>query len=159
MIYLQILLLILVANGSPILGHVVLRTHWDYPLDFGWRFFDGHPLLGPSKTFRGVVLSLLMTMLFAPFIGLSTQTGLVISVTAMFGDCLASFAKRRMGRKPESQVFGLDQVPESLFPLIVLQWTYHLELRGIFLTVVGFIILELVLSRVLFYFNLRKHPY
>ncbi len=159
MIYLQLLLLILLANGSPILGYVVFRNHWAYPLDFGWRFLDGHPLLGPSKTIRGVALSLLMTTLFASLFGMAAQAGFVISVTAMLGDCLASFTKRRMGLMPESQAFGLDQVPESLFPLMAVQSTYHLELWGILLTVVGFVLLELILSRVLFYFNLRKHPY
>ena len=159
MIYLELLFLILVANGSPILGHVFLRHHWEYPLDSGWRFFDGHPLLGPSKTIRGVVLSILMTMLCASLIGLPARTGFVISVAAMLGDCLASFTKRRLGMKSESQALGLDQIPESLFPLMALQSTYHLELWGILLTVIGFLILELVLSRVLFFFNLRKHPY
>jgi len=159
MIYLQLLFLILVANGSPILGHVVLKNHWGCPLDFGWRFFDGHPLLGRSKTIRGVLLSILMTMLCASLIGLPTRTGFVVSVAAMLGDCLASFIKRRLGMKSESQAFGLDQIPESLFPLMALQSTSHLELWGILLTVGGFVVLELVLSRALFYFNLRKHPY
>ncbi len=159
MMYLQLLLLILVANGAPVLGHVVLRNHWAYPLDFALRFFDGRPFLGPSKTIRGVVLSLLITVLCALLIGLSPQTGLVVSGAAMFGDCLASFTKRRLGIKPESQAFGLDQVPESLFPLLALQSIYHLEFWGILITVIAFVILELVLSRLLFYWHLRKHPY
>jgi CDP-2,3-bis-(O-geranylgeranyl)-sn-glycerol synthase len=159
MMYFQFLFLILVANGAPLLGHVVLRNHWAYPLDFGLTFFDGNPLLGRSKTIRGVGLSIFMTMLCAPLIGVSARTGLVVSMAAMFGDCLASFSKRRFGMKSESQAFGLDQVPESLFPLLALQSTYPLELWGILFTVVAFVILELILSRVLFYFHLRKHPY
>jgi CDP-2,3-bis-(O-geranylgeranyl)-sn-glycerol synthase len=159
MMYLQLLFLILVANGTPVLAHVVFRNYWTYPLDFGWRFFDGHPCLGQSKTIRGVVLSLLITMVCALLIGVSARIGLVVSGAAMLGDSLASFTKRRLGLKSESQAFGLDQVPESLFPLLALQSTYHLEFWGILITVIAFVILELVLSRVLFYFKLRKHPY
>jgi CDP-2,3-bis-(O-geranylgeranyl)-sn-glycerol synthase len=100
-----------------------------------------------------------MTMVCAPLIGVSARTGFVVSAVAMLGDCLASFTKRRLGKKSESQAFGLDQVPESLFPLLALQSTYHLKLWGILITVIAFVIIELVLSRVLFYFKLRKHPY
>ena len=84
MIYLQLLFLILVANGAPILGHVVLKSHLASPLDFGWKFFDGHPLFGPSKTIRGVALSIVMTMVCATLVGLSARTGLVVSGAAMW---------------------------------------------------------------------------
>ena len=159
MIYLQLLFLILVANGAPVMGHVVLRNHWAYPLDFGWRFFDGCPILGRSKTLRGVVLSIIITVFCGPLIGLSARTWLVVSVAAMFGDCLTSFTKRRLGRKSESQVIGLDQVPESLFPLLAIRSTYHLEFLVILIMVIIFVILQLVLSRLVFYIHLRKHPY
>jgi CDP-diglyceride synthetase len=159
MIYVQLLFLILAANGAPILGHVVLRHYWAYPLDSGCRFVDGQPLLGSSKTIRGVVLSILITMLCAPLIGVSVRSALVVSGAAMLGDCLSSFTKRRLGLKPESQAFGLDQVPESLFPLLAVQSTYHLEFLGILYTVIAFVVLELVLSRVLYSIKVRKHPY
>ena len=159
MTYLLLLFLIIVANGSPILGHWVLKNRWTYPLDCGWTFFDGRPLLGPAKTFRGVLLAIFITMLFALLIGLSLETGFVISVAAMVGDSLASFTKRRLGMSSGSQALGLDQIPECLFPLLAVQQTYHLTLEGILTTVIAFVILELFLSRILFVFHLRKHPY
>ena len=159
MTYLLLLFLIIIANGSPILGHLVFKNRWTYPLDGGWTFFDGRPLFGSSKTIRGVVLSVLSTMLFAYFMSLSTETGFIISVGAMLGDVLASFTKRRLGMSSGSQALGLDQIPECLFPLLAVQQPYHLTLEGILATVIAFIVLELFLSRVLFVFHLRKHPY
>jgi len=51
----QILSLLVVANGAPIIARELLGERGDWPLVFGWLFCDGRPLLGPSKTIRGVV--------------------------------------------------------------------------------------------------------
>jgi len=46
------------------------------------------------------------------------QLGALAAASAMAGDCLSSFIKRRFGLEPSSMTLGLDQVPESLFPAV-----------------------------------------
>ena len=52
---LRLLLLLGAANTAPIVIKRVLGGRWNAPLDAGLRFVDGRPLLGPSKTVRGLV--------------------------------------------------------------------------------------------------------
>jgi len=47
---------------------------------------DGQPLFGDSKTIRGVVLSIIVTTLGAPLIGVDWTIGVAIAATAMIGD-------------------------------------------------------------------------
>ncbi len=39
----------------------------------------------------------------------------------MLGDLSSSFVKRRLRLKLHAQVFGLDQIPEALLPLLLVQ--------------------------------------
>ena len=75
------------------------------------------------------------------------------------GDLLSSFIKRRLKLRPSSMALGLDQVPESLLPLLLLKEPLGLTWPGILRTVVLFFVLELVLSRLLFWLRIRKTPY
>ena len=59
----ELLILIAVANGTPVLAKKLFGESFAYPLDGGARFFDGRPIFGPSKTARGLVFSLLITPL------------------------------------------------------------------------------------------------
>jgi hypothetical protein len=159
LLYLQLLVLISAANGAPLFGHTVLRQRWNFPLDAGVRFFDGRPLLGPSKTVRGVVLALLVTPLVALLLGLDAETGVIVAAFAMLGDVASSFTKRRLGLPSSSQAFGLDQVPESLFPLLAVQYRFALYYAEVVWLVAAFVVLELALSRVLYRLRLRDQPY
>ena len=159
MIYLQLLFLIIVANGAPIIGRWLVNGRWATPIDGGSVFIDGLPLLGTSKTYRGVVFALLTTPLVAIAMGLSWEMGLVVSILAMAGDCLSSFVKRRLNVPPSAMAAGLDQIPESLLPLLGVWQQLSLTWEGIVVTVAGFFIVELGLSRILYQVHIRKHPY
>ena len=115
---LQLLVLVVVANATPVFAKKILGSALARPLDGGIVFPDGRPLLGASKTIRGVFLSVLVTPLIAMLLGLGWKVGLVIALSAMAGDIASSFAKRRMGFPPSSMAIGLDQIPEAFFPLL-----------------------------------------
>ncbi len=159
MIYLQLLFLIIVANGSPIIGRRLLRNHWANPIDGGIIFIDGLPLLGTSKTYRGVLCSFVATPIAAIVIGLSWDVGLIVAIGAMTGDCLSSFVKRRLNLPSSAMALGIDQIPESLFPLLGVWNQLSLALEGIASIVIGFFILELALSMILYKLHIRRHPY
>jgi CDP-2,3-bis-(O-geranylgeranyl)-sn-glycerol synthase len=158
-INLEILLLILVANGVPVMASVLLNQRFSLPLDMGVRLPDGRPLFGASKTFRGLLLSLPLTGIVAELIGLSFTLGLTVALWAMLGDLLSSFIKRRIGMTPGSQALGIDQLPESLLPLLAVAGPLTISATEIMATVITFAVLELLISRVLFRLKLRKHPY
>ena len=147
---LQLLVLMTLANGTPIVAR---------PLDAGIIVFDGRPLFGPSKTIRGILISVLITTASAPLIGLDLTIGAIVAGAAMAGDLFSSFVKRRLNSPPSSQALGLDQVPESLFPMLACRDALSLTIADIALGVGIFFIGALILSRFLFRAHLRDEPY
>jgi CDP-2,3-bis-(O-geranylgeranyl)-sn-glycerol synthase len=146
-IYLKLLFLIVVANLAPIIGQRLLSNRFASPLDCGSRFLDGRPLLGSSKTWRGYLFAISITILCAWAEGLDMATGLVFSLAVLVGDSLTSFIKRRLGLVSGGHAPGLDQVLESLLPLLVVQHRFDLALSGILGVVMTFIILDLIFWR------------
>jgi CDP-2,3-bis-(O-geranylgeranyl)-sn-glycerol synthase len=155
----KLMVLLGVANGTPVFARKLFGDRFAWPLDGGLRFFDARPLLGPSKTVRGVALALTAAALAAPALDLEWTLGLTVGAFAMLGDLASSFAKRRLGRAISSQALGLDQIPESLFPLLAVQQRLGLQAWDIALLVGAFLVLELLLSRLLFRVGLREQPY
>jgi CDP-archaeol synthase len=125
----------------------MLRNRFASPLDCGLRFLDGRPLLGPSKTWRGSLFSILITSACAWVEGLDTATGLVFSLAVLLGDSVTSFIKRRLRLVSGGHAPGLDQLLESLLPLLVVQQRFDLALSGILGVVLTFIILNLIFWR------------
>jgi CDP-2,3-bis-(O-geranylgeranyl)-sn-glycerol synthase len=155
----QLLILLTLANGTPVIAKKLLGDRFAQPFDGGARFFDGRPLFGRSKTLRGIVLALVATAAGAPVIGIDWHVGLLIGATAMAGDLFSSFIKRRMGLEPSSRAVGLDQIPESLFPMLAGAGIYGLTVADIAVGVALFFVGEIVLSRVLYRLRLRDRPY
>jgi CDP-2,3-bis-(O-geranylgeranyl)-sn-glycerol synthase len=159
LLILQFLLLLTLANGTPVIAKKLLGKRLDRPLDGGAAFPDGRPWLGPSKTIRGIVLSVLTTALGAALIGLGWRVGALVALAAMTGDLLSSFLKRRMSLAPSSQAIGLDQIPESLLPALACRSMLGLSSLDIAATVVLFFFGEMALSRLLFNLRIRDRPY
>lgn len=155
----KILILLGVANGTPIFATRLFGKRFNAPLDAGLKFPDGRPLFGLSKTVRGLVLSVVCTTLVAPLLGFEWIIGAGLASASMFGDLLSSFTKRRLGLRTHSQAFGLDQVPESLLPLLVLRQQLGIGYDDIAIIIAAFIVLELVLSRLLYKLHIRSQPY
>ena len=127
----QLLLLIALANVAPLIGKRILGGSLAYPLDGGLAFVDGRPLFGASKTVRGIVLAVLLASVAAPLVGLPVAIGARVAGAAMAGDLLSSFVKRRLGLPPSSKATGLDQIPESLLPLLACRSPLSLTIADI----------------------------
>jgi len=156
---LKMLLLVFVANAAPVIAQDVFGRRFSYPLDGRAMFFDAQPLFGASKSVRGVVCSLLATTVAAPIVGLSWLVGALIGLAAMFGDLCSSFIKRRMKLRPSSMASGLDQIPESLFPLLVCAAFLPLSAADVAIVVACFAAGEAFGSRILYRIHLRDRPY
>jgi CDP-diglyceride synthetase len=159
LLILQLMALLTLANGAPVVAKTIFGRHLGYPLDAGIVFFDGKPLLGTSKTIRGLLICIGVTTASAPLVGLDIKIGVIVGAAAMAGDLFSSFIKRRLNLRPSSQALGLDQVPESLFPLLACRAALSLTVADIALGVGIFFIGELLLSRLLFRVHLRDRPY
>ncbi|MDH5370646.1 MAG: CDP-archaeol synthase, partial [Gammaproteobacteria bacterium] len=81
------------------------------------------------------------------------------AVASLTGDLISSFIKRRMDLPPSSRALGLDQLPESIFPLLFCWTTLGLDIATAVTIVVVFFIGEVILSRILFRLHIRDHPY
>lgn len=156
---LELLILILAANGTPILLDDLMGRRWAWPLDGALRFPDGRRLVGSSDTVRGLVGAVALTTMVAMLLGLPAQTGALVGFFAMVGDVLSSFVKRRLGLAPGDKAVVLDQVPESLFPLLVVMDDHGLGWLDVALLVLTFTLLSLLVSRILFRLKLRKRPH
>ena len=156
---LVLLLLLLCANGSPIVARLLLGGRWAYPLDAGRTLADGYRLLGESKTWRGLIAAVLITTVFALAVGHSWQTGAAIGFFAMLGDSGSSFIKRRLGMPSSTMAPGLDHIPESLLPLLVCKPLLQLSWMQIMLLSVGFMVANVLLSRWLHRLGIRRHPH
>ena len=156
---LQLWLLLTLANGTPVIAKKVFGDFLAWPVDGGSRFVDGRALFGPSKTIRGIVLSIVITSGFAPILGVPWNIGAVVGTMAMGGDLFSSFLKRRLNLAPSAMAIGLDQVPESLFPLLACRISLGLSLVDIIIGVAAFFVGAVLLSRVLYRLGLRDLPY
>jgi hypothetical protein len=156
---LKLLVLLTLANGTPIVAKKILGSRFSFPVDAGTSFWDRRPLFGPSKTIRGIVVSILVTTAAAPLLGLDFSVGATAAAAAMTGDLISSFAKRRLNFPPSSQALGLDQIPESLLPMLVCRNALSLTAADIVLGVAIFFVGELILSRFLYWLRLRDRPY
>ncbi len=159
MLTLKLLILIAIANGMPVILRNLLGTRFDRPIDGGRRFRDGRPLLGPGKTWRGLLGALLATTLVAPLLELSPGFGALCGLLAMAGDLLGSFLKRRLGIEAHGRAPGLDQIPESLLPAIAAHYLLGLTWAGVLLVTAIFMSGELLLSPLLYRLGIRQRPW
>jgi CDP-2,3-bis-(O-geranylgeranyl)-sn-glycerol synthase len=126
------------ANAIPVI------TGGGPPIDFGKKFFDGKPILGKNKTFRGffsglivgTAVGLLESMLF----NYPLSFGLLLSLGALFGDLAGAFLKRRLGMTPGDLLPVIDQVDFILgailfsLPLQILQGNLSLAITVLIIT-------------------------
>ncbi|MDH5777469.1 MAG: CDP-archaeol synthase [Gammaproteobacteria bacterium] len=159
MLELKILLLLIIANGAPIIARNLLGRHLDLPVDMGAHYSDKRPLFGPSKTIRGVLAALIVTPICSSILGVDWFIGLMIAMYAMLGDLISSFIKRRKGIESSGMAFGIDQIPEALLPLLAIRSLAGLSWFDVVTLVLVFVALELILSRILFNLNIRNRPY
>jgi len=156
---LQLLILLVVANGAAVAAKKILGATFARPLDGDALFVDGRPILGPAKTIRGILASVLATSIGSSLVGLGWEIGALIAAFAMAGDLFSSFVKRRLHLASSSMAIGLDHIPESLFPLLAGRWLLPLSLFDVVAGVTIFVVGALVLSPILFRLNLRDEPH
>ena len=153
------LLLLWIANGAPILSARLLGKYGTTPVDFGFHFRDRRPLFGNSKTWRGILSAILFTTPSAMLLGFSLGWSLLFVTLSMSGDLFSSFVKRRLGLAPSERAWLLDQVPESLFPMIALAAHGLINWLGAAIVTLLFVLTDMLFSLLLYQLKIRKRPY
>ncbi len=96
------------ANAAPVLGG------GGKPMDFGKNFFDGKPILGRNKTFRGFFFGLAIGFSVGIVECLLFDYPWLFSALsplgALLGDLAGAFLKRRLGIAPGGLLPVVDQV-------------------------------------------------
>jgi len=144
----EMLLWLIVANGTPVLLALIAGKHGNRPLDGGRLLADRHPLFGPSKTIRGITAAIIASTLVAPLLDHGYATGAMFGALAMLGDLLSSFTKRRMGLSSGSSCLLLDQLPETVLPLAVLKPVLGMTVTEMLAAIAVFTVIDLLASRV-----------
>ncbi len=157
--FIHLLLLIIVANASPIIVRKLLHNKYAWTIDGGLNFIDGRPLFGYSKTWRGIAGAVLITAIAGLALGYTVQTGALIGLLAMAGDLFSSFIKRRLKLPPSSMAPMVDQIPESFLPALLMMQVFGLNASSVTVLVVLFIIFELLVSVILYRWGIRQRPY
>ena len=156
---LQFTILLILANGSPVVAKRIFGERFSNPIDGGLVLDDQRPLFGPSKTIRGLLASVVATAVGSVLIGPSLAIGALVALAAMAGDMLSSFLKRRFGLPASSRVTGLDQIPEALLPVAACALFLPLSILDIVLAVAIFSVLEITISPLLHSIRIRDEPY
>ena len=153
------LVLLVSANGSPILARNLLHQRFSYPIDGGLIFVDGYPLLGTAKTWRGLLASVCLSAAVGSLLGLPAALGGLFALYSMIGDLTASFLKRRIGKIESSRARGFDTLPESLLPAFLLKDALTLSQLDIAIIAVVFFLMEEFGSPLLYKWHIRRRPY
>jgi CDP-2,3-bis-(O-geranylgeranyl)-sn-glycerol synthase len=96
------------ANATPVIAG------GGKPMDFGKNFFDGKPVLGKNKTFKGFFFGLAVGVTVGMVEWVLFDYPFLFSVLsplgALLGDLTAAFLKRRLGIAPGGLFPVVDQV-------------------------------------------------
>ncbi|MDO6441291.1 CDP-archaeol synthase [Marinobacter sp. 2_MG-2023] len=159
LISLKLFVMLVLANGAPVIAAKILRRRWSAPVDAGLNWFDGRPLLGKSKTWRGIVFGALSCALFALVTGQGFLFGLLFGLLALTGDLCSSFIKRRLGLVSSERMPWLDQVPEAAVPLLLAMGWGLIGAWAALVIVVFFTLSNMWISPLLYRLGIRRHPH
>lgn len=156
---LELFVMLVLANGAPVVARKLFGHYWSAPVDGGRLWRDGHPLLGKSKTWRGVVAGTVSCGLFAMVVGLGVIFGCLFGLLALAGDMISSFIKRRRGLASSARALWLDQIPEAALPMVLALLWLPLGIWTSISVVVLFTLSNILLSPLLYRLGIRRHPH
>lgn len=143
---LRALLLVVIASSVPWALGRACGGLWAWPLDFGYTLSDGERLFGEHKTWRGLIAGIAACSIAGSLVGTGPLLGAAVGSLALTGDALSSAIKRRLRRPPGAEVPGLDQIPEVLLPLLVLQRPLTISMAAVIGVTLLFTVLDVALA-------------
>ena len=161
------------ANMAPVIFNRTLNF-LNYPIDFGVKI-KGRPLFGQTKTFRGFIVGILSAMLivclqsqidqysFFNKIGLVDFNeinilvfGFLFGLSALMGDLIESFFKRRLGKRSSESWKVWDQL-DFVFASLLFVWFYaKLEFIDVLMILFLSFIFTIIANHIGYMLGIRK---
>ena len=133
------------------------------PIDGGRMAKDGNRILGDGKTWLGVVASFVGGALggwIANIWGIgSVSSGMLIGFSAIFGDSIGSFTKRRLKMKRGDNAGLLDQMDFITASLIVASFFQPFTLAQVILILVSTPLIHRVSNIIGYKLKLKSVPW
>lgn len=149
-----------VANGLAVLSSRLNNRH---PIDFGksWR---GKRILGDGKTFEGFALGVALgsTLGWIPnavYHVLTPLDAFVLSISALFGDLLGAFVKRRLCLPRGYPAFPLDQLDFLLMALLIYSLYHNIPLSIILFSIIITPIIHRLTNLIAYKIKLKREPW
>ena len=167
------------ANAVPIVAATIpLLKKYDAPIDAG-RTFRGHPILGPHKTWRGLIAGIIIAtlvlwtqqLLAAQFDWAAYVSGTVdyaalpvlllgplFAIGALGGDAIESFFKRQQNIKSGGSWMPFDQLDYIIGSVVIsLFFVILTPMQYVWIFIVWFV-LHIIASYLGYKFGLKKDP-
>ncbi|MGC9118113.1 MAG: CDP-2,3-bis-(O-geranylgeranyl)-sn-glycerol synthase [Thermoproteus sp.] len=149
-----------VANGLAVLASALPRRH---PIDLG-RSWRGSRIFGDGKTFEGFAIGLALgtTIGWLPnllYSVLSVGDTAVLSASALVGDLIGAFIKRRLCLPRGHPAFPLDQLDFLLMSLLVYSLYAQIPITAIFISVIITPAIHRATNIAAYRLRLKKEPW
>ena len=149
-----------VANASALL------FGFGSPIDGNKNFFDGKPLLGKGKTWKGLFAGTCCGTLvgyvlytFFPITNSIFLLSFLLSFGALFGDIFFSFIKRRINLKRGQPLPFIDQTDFVFGAILLTSLIYLPSIETIIFLLVLTPILHLATNFIAYLLKLKDKPY
>ncbi len=150
----------MIANASPLLVKGVHR------IDFSHVFIDGKPLFGSNKTWEGFFIGVFMGYIASLSIALFSGelfyilVGTGASISALLGDLLGSFIKRRLGIGSGDPFPIVDQLDfalvSSLYYCLLGDELFYLHIDYILYSLFIILLLHIVTNNIAYYIGVKN---
>jgi len=162
------------ANAAPLIVKNLKINFLNYPVDFGKKI-DGEYILGPNKTFRGLLAGVVFSVLTITLqVVLNKYTflknfelidfektnfmaaGLLIGSGVLIGDLAKSFIKRRLKIPPGKSFIPWDQIDCSIGGLLFLRIVWPFSWQFFIFTVIMTFILHISVRHISYYLKFTE---
>lgn len=115
------------------------------PIDGGRLWKDGRPILGPGKTWRGLIVGIVCGTTFGLLLGYFVEQetfkslirAFLLSFGALLGDAIGSFIKRRSGLKRGESYLFMDQLGFIFVGVLLVLLFSPLTITGVSFVFIG----------------------
>ena len=160
-----------IANTAPTIANKIPGLkNWRTPLDFGQKW-HGRRLLGPNKTWRGLVSGAVLGgfTAMAEYVifskthvtsghVLSFLLGVILGLGALTGDAVESFFKRQANVPAGHSWFPFDQLDYISVGLVFIYPFVHPSLNIMAWVIVLYFGLHLIVSYIGYVFGFKERP-
>ena len=130
----------------------------DKPVDFGKNFFDRKRFFGDGVSICGVLISAIMGTTVGLLQG-RVLDGFVLAVGGWFGNCIASFFKRRLSLKRGDFFPVIDHIDYILGALILYSLFNPIETYIIFYSVILTLVFHPLICYIGYKLNIKEKPW